>query len=96
MKATKRLNTKSKEAVKRVKYPQVTEKYVDTLIGQTVMLKSIPNEIKRAKKLFKIGKKYKIEKPVNGFINSLMSVHIKAKDNKIYNVQFPCWELMPN
>ena len=93
---TKRINKSTRVRSKQVKYPQVAQEHVDTMIGQSVLLRSIPKEIKRAKRLFEIGEKYKIEKPLKNHINSPMSVHIKGKDNKIYNKQFINWTLTAN
>ena len=91
---TKRLNKSTRNAIKRVKNVQVAQDYIDTLIGQTVVLKSIPTEIKRAKRLFKIGKEYKIQEPTKkNYLNTSMSVHLKGNDSKIYNIQFMHWML---
>ena len=94
---TKRLNRNKRNDVKSIKRVVVDYNHVDTLIGRTVVLKSIPTDIKRAKKLFKVDKKYKIVKSVKEHhINTLMAVHLKAKDGEIYCVQFPHWVLTAN
>lgn len=100
--ATKRLNKKTKrvktqkEAIRATENVKVVKDYPDELIGHTVVLKSIPGGIKRAKRLFEVGKKYKIQKPENGSVNTLMSVNLKGNDKKVYQVQFMYWTLTAN
>lgn len=95
MKAT-RLNKTNKDASKTIKTLQVIENHVDKLIGRSVMLKSIPTHIKQAKHIFKLGKKYKIVKPaLKNHRNTLMAVNIKGKDDKVYELQFNYWQLLP-
>jgi len=93
---TQRLNKRTRVNSKTVYNYEVVEEYPDELIGRTVILKSLPTDIKRAKRLFKINKKYKIQKPVNKFRNTLMAVNLKGKDGNIYHIQFPHWILTAN
>lgn len=96
---TTRLNTNKK--VTRIKSKttsaiKVVNDYVDTLAGRTVVLKSIPTNVKRAKRLFEVGKKYEIQKPLNKFCNTLMAVNLKGSDGVIYYIQFTHWILTAN
>lgn len=107
--ATKRLNSKkvvrlnkknnetTRDAVKARKKVEVIQDYPDELRGRTVVLKSIPGGIKKADKLFKVGRKYKIEKPVKkNFRNTGMAVHLKGKDGNVYEISFAHWMLLPD
>lgn len=94
---TKRLNKNTRVAAKRVKSIQIAEDYIDVLKGRTVILKAIPKNIKRAKKLFKVGKKYKIQEPnKKNYINDLMAVHLKGNDGVVHHLQFMCFTLTAN
>ena len=93
---TTRLNKSTRSTVKRVKYTQVAQDYIDTLIGRTVILKSIPENIKRAKRLFKVDEKYKVQKPIRNNINSLMGVHLKGSDGVVHQIQFMNFTLTAN
>ena len=93
---TTRLNKSTRSTVKRVNYAQVAQDYIDTLIGRTVVLKSIPENVKRAKRLFEVDKKYKVQKPIRNNINSLMGVHLKGSDGVVHQIQFMNFILTAN
>lgn len=93
---TQRMNKRKRVNSKTVKTVEVVKDYPDTLAGQTVVLKSLPTNVKRAKRLFKVDKKYKIQKPEKKRINTLMSVYLKGKDEKLYQIQFQHWSLLAN
>lgn len=93
---TQRLNKRTRVNSKAIAKIETVKDYPDTLVGRTVILRSLPANVKKAKRLFEVGKKYKIQKPVNNFVNTLMAVNIKGKDNNIYYVQFPHWKLTAN
>lgn len=57
--------------------------------GKKVMIRKIPDNIKKAGKLFKVSKKYKIQEPPKNHINGPMGVFLKGADDKLYCVQFP-------
>jgi len=95
IKKAKRIRSTRNDS-KASKKVQVVKDYTDTLIGQTVLLKSLPTNVKKAKRLFEVDKKYKVQKPNGNFVNTLMSVHLKGKDNKIYQIQFMHWVLTAN
>ena len=93
---TKRINKSTRIAKKQIKTVEVKQDYIDTLKGRTVVLKSIPTNIKRAKRLFKVNEKYIIQKPKGNYINSGMSIHLKGSDDKIYEVAFMHYNLIAN
>ncbi len=79
----------------RVKRKVKKEKPITQTIGEKncqegciVKLRSVP-KIKKAKKLgFTIDSEHKICNPKDNGVNSLMSVYLKGKDGKIYQIQF--------
>ena len=93
-KATVRINKRTRDAVKSIEISKTTDKYIEQLNGRTVILESLPTDVKRAKRLFKVGEKYKIEKPVKpNYINSRMAVHLQGADGNIYYISFTHWKL---
>lgn len=89
--------------VKRLNKPMVTVQVVkatnldpDLQAGKKVRIRAIPKNIKRAKHLFVVDKKYKIQEPPGNHINTGMSVHLKGGDGKVYQVGFPYFEKVLN
>lgn len=61
--------------------------------GCTVIIKRLPEDIKKAKKKFEVGKEYVIQKAPAKRRNSLGSVYLKGDDGEVYQVQFPYYRL---
>ena len=57
--------------------------------GNKVLLRRIPEDIKKAKKLFKVDKKYTIQEPPKNHLNTQMTVYLKGNDDNLYPVGFP-------
>ena len=93
---TTRLNKSTRIAVKPIQTMQVQQDYVDTFVGRTAVLKSLPTSVKRAKRLFEIDKQYKVQKPTGLKINTPMSVHLKGSDGAVHQVQFMHYYMLPN
>ena len=58
--------------------------------GCIVVIKSKPKKSKL--RGFKVGSEHIIQKPPKGYINSLMSVFLKGKDSKLYQIPFNCFQ----
>ena len=93
---TTRTKKSTRSAVKSTKTKQVTQLHIDKYKGRTVILKSIPSGIKRAKRLFEVDEKYKVQKPPGRHINSEMSVHLKDGDGVVHQIQFMDYLLTAN
>lgn len=86
---------KAGTAVKPSDAVQLTLNYVDEFVGRTVVLKSLPTNVKKAKRLFEVDKKYKVQKPEGKYINTAMVVYLRGSDKVAYPIQFQHWTLLP-
>ena len=84
------------KAVKEVKIVKST--FVDEALqpGKKVRLCKIPEDIKKAKRFFTVGKDYKIQEPPANHLNTQMAVYLKGDDKSIHLVGFPYFMRLPN
>lgn len=68
----------------------------DLQAGKKVLLRAIPADIKKAKRFFTVGNKYKIQEPPKNHLNTAMAVYVKADDGNTYLVGFPYFTKVPN
>lgn len=93
---TKRLNTRATRMHQNsIKCEKVDYVYTDTLAGRTVVLKSLPTDIKKAKRLFTIGDKYIIHKPAPPRLNTQLAIYLKGRDKNLHEISFYHWVLLP-
>jgi hypothetical protein len=64
--------------------------------GKKVRLRRIPEDIKKAKRFFTVGKDYTIQTPPENHLNTGMGVYVKADDKNVYLVGFPYFWRLPN
>ena len=57
--------------------------------SKKVKIRRIPEDIKKAKRIFKVDKEYKIQEPPKNHLNTEMGVYLKGDDGKLYVVGFP-------
>lgn len=81
--------TRLNKPMVKVQVVKATNLDPDLQAGKKVKIRAIPKNIKRAKHLFEVNKKYKIQEPPKNHINGPMGVFLKGADDKIYCVQFP-------
>jgi len=96
-KKTQRLNPRSTRSYHRpTVYTKIEHKPIHELTGRTVVLKMLPEDIKKAKQLFTVGEKYRIQVPEPFHLNTFKAVYLKGRDKNLYQVSFNKCMLLPN
>lgn len=94
---TKRLNTRdTRKYHKPTVYKKIDNAPTDNLTGRTVVLKTLPEDIKKAKRLFTVGDKYIIQNPEASRLNTFKAVYLKGRDKNLYQISFNKCMLLPN
>jgi hypothetical protein len=68
----------------------------DLQAGKKILLRAIPEDIRKAKRFFKVGNKYRIQEPPENHLNTPMAVYVKGDDGNTYLVGFPYFVKTPN